>query len=270
MRFAKIISDALTEDIGKKDITTSAILPDGKKGKAKIIAKEDCIIAGLPVARAVLKKLDKKSIFLFNVKEGSTIKQNTIIAEIRAKLSSILTAERVILNFLQRLSGIATLTSKYVELAYPTKILDTRKTTPNLRELEKYAVRTGGGFNHRFNLSSRVLIKDNHIKVAGNIIEAIRRVKEKLPGVAIEVEADNLKKVKDAIEVDVDIIMLDNMSIKDIKKAIKIINKKSKIEVSGGINLNNIREISKLGVDFISVGALTHSAKSIDISLEIY
>lgn len=270
MQFTKIISKALAEDIGKMDLTTSAIITSDKTSKAEIMAKEDCIIAGLDIAECVLKKLDRKSNFLPKVKDGEFVKKNTIIATIKAKISSILTAERVMLNFLQRLSGIATLTSKYVRLAYPVKIMDTRKTAPNLRILERYAVRVGGGFNHRFNLNSAILIKDNHIKVSGGVREAIKRVREKFPKLKIEIEADNLKQVKEIISLNnVDTIMLDNMGLEDMKKAVKIIDKKSKVEVSGNVNLDNVKKIAKLDVDFISVGALTHSAKSSDLSLKI-
>lgn len=269
MQLTEIISKALAEDIGKMDLTTSAIITSDKTSKAEIIAKENCIIAGLDIAECVLKKLDRKSKFLPKVKDGEFVKKNTIIATIKAKISSILIAERVMLNFLQRLSGIATLTSKYVRLAYPVKIMDTRKTAPNLRILERYAVRVGGGFNHRFNLNSAILIKDNHIKASGGVREAIKRVRKKFPKIEIEIETDNLKMVKEAVSLSVDTIMLDNMCLENMKKAIKIIDKKSKVEVSGNVNLDNVKKIAKLDVDFISVGALTHSAKSSDLSLKI-
>ena len=272
----RIVSDALSEDVGKKDITTSAIIPKDKKGKAEIIAKENCVIAGIEIAKTVLIKLDKKASFISKVKDGESIEKSTVIAEIKGELSSILTAERVMLNFLQRLSGIATSTSKYVKEAYPVKIMDTRKTTPNLRLLEKYAVKVGGGLNHRFNLNSAILIKDNHIKAAGSIKNAVNSARKRLRSRKIEVEVDSLKKVKDTIGLNPDIIMLDNMNIKNIKKAVKMIKdycyhtrNKIKIEVSGRVNLKNVSKIARTGVDFISVGALTHSVKAIDISLEI-
>ncbi len=268
----KIIEKALEEDIGFGDITTESIVPNNFYTKACIIVKEEGVIAGIPVAEEVFKFLDPSIIFSPKVSEGEKIEKGKIIAEIYGRAKTILSGERTALNFLQRLSGIATFTNYCVSLAKPynVKILDTRKTTPLLRILEKYAVKVGGGENHRFALYDMVLIKDNHIKIAGSITEAIRRVRENLSSVyKIEVETENLEQVKEALENNVDIIMLDNMDKETIKRAVEIINKKALIEVSGNIKPEDIEDIAKLGVNFISMGKLTHSVKSLDISLEI-
>lgn len=274
-----IIKQALREDIGKRDITTTAIIPKHKYAKAILLAKENCVICGLGIAREVFKIHDKKIKFNSQVPDGQKIKKGKIIAYISGRARSILTAERVALNFLSLLSGVATKTRAYSDKVkpYKVKILDTRKTIPALRELEKYAVIIGGGYNHRLRLDEMVLVKDNHIKVARrtphaaslrNIIEGIRK---KVPrGIKLEIEVKNLREFKEVLEIKPDIIMLDNMKVEDIRKAV-ILRKTAmpKIEVSGNVNLNNVREIAKTGVDMISVGALTHSVKAIDISLEI-
>ncbi|MGB9857898.1 MAG: carboxylating nicotinate-nucleotide diphosphorylase [Dictyoglomaceae bacterium] len=268
----KIVEKALEEDIGCSDITTESIVPEDLNIKAYIIAKEEGIIAGIFVAEEVFKFLDKNIKFLPRISEGEKVEKGEIIIEIYGKAKAILSGERTALNFLQRLSGIATFTNYCVSLAKPynVKILDTRKTTPLLRILEKYAVKVGGGENHRFALYDMVLIKDNHIKIAGGITEAIRRVREKVsPFYKIEVETENLEQVKEALENKVDIIMLDNMDIETIKKAVEIINGKALIEVSGNIKPEDIKIIAPLGINFISMGKLTHSVKSLDISLEI-
>ena len=263
------IKQALKEDIGKKDITTDLIVARSTLARAEIIAKEKGIIAGINIAGQVFNELDKNILFKKKAKDGDFVKKGEVIAELYWRARAILTAERVALNFLQRLSGIATLTSKFVRLARGVKILDTRKTTPYLRELEKYAVRTGGGYNHRFNLNEAILIKDNHLIICGirKAIEKARKSNKK-----IEVEVKNLEEVKEALKFGADVLLLDNIKINEIKKAVKLVRKKSKktmIEVSGGVNLKNIRHIAKTGVDFISIGALTHSANALDISLEI-
>jgi len=268
----EIIENALKEDIGFSDITTDSIVPENLNIRAYIIAKEEGIIAGLPVAKEVFKFLDEEVNFSQKVSDGERVERGKIIAEIYGKARAILSGERVALNFLQRLSGIATFTNYCVSLAKPynVKILDTRKTTPMLRILEKYAVKVGGGENHRFALYDMVLIKDNHIRIAGGITEAVRRVREKVPPFyKIEVETENLEQVREALENKVDIIMLDNMDIETIKKAVEIINGKVLIEVSGNIKPEDIKVIAPLGINFISMGKLTHSVKSLDISLEI-
>lgn len=265
------IKRALEEDIGNGDITTKLLIPENSKSEAVFVAKEDFILAGIPFAELVYKILDPDIIFKTYFKEGSSIKKGNIIAKIKGNTHSILSGERVSLNILQRLSGIATLTRKYVEKIKDTKakILDTRKTTPCMRYMEKYAVRIGGGRNHRFGLFDGVLIKDNHLKVIGNIKEAIEKAKNAHQLLKTEVEVKNLEEFKIALNSDVDVIMLDNMSLSDIKKAVKLNNKRAKLEASGGINLDNIKEIAKTGVDYISIGAITHSARAVDISLKI-
>lgn len=263
-----LIKLALKEDIGSGDITTQATVPENLKAKAIIFAKEEGIICGLEVAKMVFKMLEPKIIFKKLVKDGDKVIFGEKIAEISGKAGKILTAERTALNFLQRLSGIATLTAKFVKRTkpYKAKILDTRKTTPGLRILEKYAVRVGGGKNHRFGLWDGILIKGNHIDLVG-LKESAKRTKKL--GKKVEVEARNLKEVKEALEAGADIIMLENMDLKTIKKGVELIGKKALIEVSGGVNLANVREIAKTGVDWISIGRLTHSVKSLDMSLRI-
>jgi len=261
-----IIKQALKEDVGQGDITTLAIVPKEAKAKGRVIAKEKGVIAGLKVAELVFKQIDKRIKFKAKVENGAKVKSGKVVAEISGPARGILTGERVALNFLQRLSGIATLTRKFKIQSPKSKILDTRKTTPGLRAFEKCAVRCGGGVNHRMGLYDAILIKDNHIAIGRGIkraVEGVRRVKK-----IIEVETKGLKQVKEAIEVGVDRILLDNMNIKTLRKAVKLCKKAGiKTEASGGVNLKTIRAIAKTGVDYISVGALTHSAKALDISL---
>ena len=273
----RIIDAAFKEDIGSGDITTNRIVPKNKNAKAYFLAKEDGIIAGLNIAKHVLRKLDKKIIWKSFVKEGDKVSVGTKIAEVNGSLRALLTGERTALNFLQRISGIASITSKYVEGLNNTgtKILDTRKTVPGLRMIDKYAVKTGGGTNHRIGLYDMALIKDNHIKAAGSISEAVRKVRskndklKKKKKLKIEVETTNLDEVREALKCRVDMIMLDNMSPSLMKEAVKIINGKAKVEASGNMNIDKIRETAAAGVDFISVGALTHSVKALDISMKI-
>ena len=267
-----IIETALREDIGAGDITTTATVDKKAEGSAEIIVKEGLIVAGILIAEAVFKTVDAGIAFKAFVKDGESVKKGKTIARISGRLSSLLAGERVALNFLQRLSGIATLTSYFVAKVKGcrAKILDTRKTTPGLRILEKYAVRMGGGFNHRFGLCDGILIKDNHIAAVGSIMEAVLRARENIPhNMLIEVEAKNLDEVRGAILAGADVIMLDNMKPAVMKQAVKIIGKKALIEASGGVNLQNVMVIAKTGVDFISVGALTHSARAVDMSLEV-
>ncbi len=268
----RIITAALREDIGPGDVTTGAIIPMNKTGKASFYAKEEGIIAGLFIAESVFKKSGRNIIWKNHVKEGSHVTKNRKIAEVSGSLAAILKAERTALNLLQRLSGIATITSKFVEKAESanTKILDTRKTVPGMRLLDKYAVKCGGGTNHRFGLYDMVLIKDNHIKIAGSIAEAVNLVRKKnKKKILIEVETGNLNQVKEALAAKADIIMLDNMSTQMMKEAVKIIGGKAKTEASGNVNLKNVSKIANTGVDFISVGALTHSVKALDINMKI-
>ena len=268
----KIIKQALLEDIGTGDITTDSIIPYDLKTKGIIKTKEEGVIAGLNIANLVFKKLDSNIIFQEKIKDGAKVSRNKILAEITGPARTILKGERVALNFLQRMSGIATITSKFCQEVkdFPVRIVDTRKTTPGLRILEKYAVRMGGGCNHRFGLYDAVLIKDNHIAVAGGIKSAVNSVRKQISHtVKIEVEVENLSQLQEALEMKVDIIMLDNMNLDTMRKAVKIVKSKALIEASGGITLENVREIAQTGVDLISIGALTHSVKSLDISMEI-
>jgi nicotinate-nucleotide pyrophosphorylase (carboxylating) len=273
------IANALKEDIGRRDITTELAIPSNKTVKAELVAKEDCVVCGLEIARLVLEAKDRGIKFKAVTCDGKFVKKGRGIARIQGRARSILTAERVMLNYLCLLSGIATKTREYVQAVKPyrPKIVDTRKTIPGLRQLEKYAVRTGGGFNHRMYLDEMVLIKDNHLQSLGGF-RGVERLLRKTPvrKYKIELEVENLKEFKDALILHPDIIMLDNMATEEIKKAVTIRNKFSlsisdprpKLEASGGITLNNIKQIASCGVDMISVGALTHSVSSVDISLE--
>ncbi|MEZ0323018.1 MAG: carboxylating nicotinate-nucleotide diphosphorylase [Hydrogenothermaceae bacterium] len=264
------IEEFLQEDIGYSDITTDS-LDVYKNVKAVFIAKEELVVAGLDFALDVFSFIDKTINFEKFEEEGQKVEKGKILASVEGDGKSILKGERLALNILQRLSGIATNTRKYVEAlsGLNTYILDTRKTTPGFRAFEKYAVRVGGGKNHRFALYDMVMLKDNHIKMVGSIKEAVRQVKSKIsPMVKVEVEVSNLEEFKEALELDVDIIMLDNMSLEEIKEAVKLNNGQKKLEVSGNITLENIRSYAQTGVDFISSGALIHSARWVDISLK--
>jgi nicotinate-nucleotide pyrophosphorylase (carboxylating) len=274
-KIKEIIQRALDEDIQTGDITTQAVIPDSVLGKGKFLVKANGVIAGLNVAKIVFEMIDDKIDFKVLIHDGGKVKVGDIVAEVEGKASSILTAERTALNFLQRMSGIATLTNTFVEKIKHTKakILDTRKTVPGLRLLDKEAVRLGGGKNHRIGLFDMFLIKDNHIEISGSItnaIEACRNFQQKKnSNLRIEVETKNLEEVKEAIACNVDIIMLDNFKTEMMKKAVTLINGKCLIEASGNINVDNVKEVAETGVDYISVGALTHSVKALDISLEV-
>jgi nicotinate-nucleotide pyrophosphorylase (carboxylating) len=261
---------ALEEDIGAGDITSGLLIPEDNRASAVLVAKGSFTLAGLPFAEEVFMSLDKEIKFTYLSEEGSIVKKSTVLARISGRTRSLLAGERVALNILQRLSGIATLTNKFVKKVegLEVKILDTRKTTPGMRYLEKYAVRTGGGHNHRFGLYDGILIKDNHIEAAGGIKSAVAKAKENFR-TKIEIEAESLKDVKDAVQAGADIIMLDNMSVRDIKKAVKIAGKKAQLEVSGNVAMDKVRRLAETGVDFISIGALTHSAPAADISMKL-
>jgi len=268
----RVIITALKEDINTGDITTDLLISKKQKAKAFFLAKEDGIIAGLHIAKMVFQKLDKTVSWKSFMKEGEHVVAGTKIAEVKGSLRALLTGERTALNILQRMSGIATATSNYVALVNATnaKILDTRKTVPGLRMLDKYAVKIGGGTNHRIGLFDMVLIKDNHIKAAGDITTAVNTIRKRLTKkIKIEVETGNLEEVREALSSKVEIIMLDNMTIPEMKKAVKIIDGKAAVEASGNVNLKTVRAIAKTGVDYISVGALTHSVKALDISMKI-
>ena len=267
-----IINLALEEDIGSGDLTTELLFSGALKCNAEIKCKENGVLAGLPIARAVFEKLDS-SVQLDELKQdGDKIREGEIIIKIEGSQKNILTGERLALNILQRLSGVATLTSKYVEAVkgYDVKILDTRKTMPGNRSLSKYAVSVGGGYNHRMGLYDGILVKDNHIKLAGGIKNAVNIIKSKINSeYKIEVETSNIDQVSRALEAGADIIMLDNMDDNLMKEAVSLIGGKTLIEASGGITLDRVRAVAELGVDFISIGALTHSAQALDISLDM-
>lgn len=265
-----VVKAALAEDVGTGDITTTATVPRSLAGRCRILAKEDLVVSGLFVAEEVFRSVDRSSKFRARVKDGAEVADGGVIAEVSGRLAPLLTGERVALNFLQRLSGIATLTSEFTKRAEGVKILDTRKTTPCLRTLERYAVRCGGGYNHRSGLYDYILIKDNHIKAAGGVAEAIKRVDKKFKGgVLVEVEAATLEEAAEAAGSGADIIMLDNMTPAAIRRAIRIIDNRALVEISGGVTLKNVGRYAKTGADFISVGSLTHSARSVDISMEV-
>lgn len=268
----KIIEQALLEDIWTGDITSESIIPYDLKARSIIKTKEEGIIAGLGIANLVFKKLDSEIVFQEKIKDGTKVSRDKVLSEITGPAQTILKGERVALNFLQRMSGIATITSKFCQKVkdFPVRIVDTRKTTPGLRILEKYAVRMGGGYNHRFGLYDTVLIKDNHIAVAGGIRSAVNSVRKQIAHtVKIEVEVESLSQLQEALKMKTDIIMLDNMDLETIKKAVKMAKGEALIEASGGITLEKVRKIAQTGVDLISIGALTHSVKSLDISMEI-
>ncbi|HPD00453.1 MAG TPA: carboxylating nicotinate-nucleotide diphosphorylase [Acetivibrio sp.] len=268
----RIIMNALKEDIPSGDITTDNIIDEASESEAVLISKAEGVIAGLDVAKRVFMLLDDKIVFEKKVDEGQRVKYGDTIAVIKGNTRAILKAERTALNLLQRLSGIATATRKLVDRieGLHAKVVDTRKTTPGLRILEKYAVRVGGGYNHRFSLSDGVLIKDNHIKAAGGIKNAIERVREKIPHtLKIEVETETIEQVLEAIDGKADIIMFDNMGLDKMREAVKIINGKIITEASGNVTLDTIYDIASTGVDIISVGGLTHSVHSFDISMKI-
>ena len=265
----KLIKIGLEEDIGLGDITSRSILSPHDINVAEVLTRENIVLCGLNILKSVFLTLDPDIDFsddTFN--DGDNLKSNTKIISIKGKGIALLEGERVALNILQRLCGIATLTKEYVEKANPVKILDTRKTTPGLRLFEKYAVSCGGGKNHRFGLYDAVLIKDNHIKAAGGIIKAVEKIKKNYNNsIQIEVETTTLSEVSDAIIAKSDIIMLDNMPLEDIKKAVNLIDGRASIEVSGSISVDQLNALSKVNIDFVSIGALTHSPKASDISM---
>lgn len=267
-----LVERALKEDIGRGDITTSLIFPEAIHAQGMISAGEEIILAGIMVAREVFFALDRDLIWYEEARDGERIKEGGLLVRVSADGRALLNGERVALNFLQHLSGIATLTARFVEevRGCPARIVDTRKTTPGLRLLEKYAVNVGGGGNHRFDLSGVILIKDNHITLAGGVREAIQRVRQTAPHTAkIEVEARDLQEVEEALEGGAEIIMLDNMDVAAMREAVKHVNGQVLLEASGGVTLSKVREIAETGVDIISVGALTHSAPAVDMSMEI-
>ena len=271
MQADELIRMALQEDITSEDVSTNAVMRSAVKGSVELLAKEDGIIAGLDVYARVFQILDEKTEISFNVKDGDSVKKGELLATVTGDIRVLLSGERVALNYLQRMSGIATYTNQVAKLLEGSKVtlLDTRKTTPNCRVFEKYAVRVGGGCNHRYNLSDGVLLKDNHIGAAGSVAKAVAMAKEYAPFVRkIEVEVETMEQVEEAVEAGADIIMLDNMTPEMMKEAVKLIDGRAKTECSGNVTKENIEKLTGLGVDYISSGALTHSAPILDVSLK--
>ena len=267
----ELILSALREDITSEDITTNSVMPHYQKGQVELICKEDGVIAGLDVFKRVFELLDEKTETTFYCKDGDEVKKGEKLGVTVGDIRVLLSGERTALNFLQRMSGIATYTRSIADLlkGTKTKLLDTRKTTPNMRIFEKYAVKVGGGNNHRYNLSDGILLKDNHIGAAGGVKQAVEMAKEYAPFVRkIEIEVENLEMLKEAIEAGADIIMLDNMSVEDMKKAVEMTAGKAETECSGNVTKENIARLTDIGVDYISSGALTHSAPILDLSLK--
>lgn len=266
------IEEWLQEDVGFGDVTTNSTIPQGERGVGILYVKESGVVAGLPVAKQVFATVDPELVFTATVEEGARVEKGEQIAEVSGSVRSILSGERLALNLLQRLSGIATKTSQYVQAVAGTKarVVDTRKTTPGLRFLEKYAVRVGGGHNHRYGLYDAVMIKDNHIKGAGGIAQAVAAARASIPHtMTVEVEVETIGQVQEALDAGADIIMLDNMSVAEMSQAVALIHGRAVVEASGGVTLETIRSIAETGVDVISVGALTHSVKAFDISLDL-
>lgn len=266
-----LILEALKEDISSEDVTTNAVMKEAVTGEVDLICKQDGIVAGLDVFKRVFQLLDGDVEVDFFCKDGDEVKNGQLMGKVTGDIRVLLSGERVALNYLQRMSGIATYTHSVAALleGSHTKLLDTRKTTPNMRIFEKYAVRVGGGFNHRYNLSDGVLLKDNHIGAAGSVRNAVKMAKEYAPFVRkIEVEVENLDMVQEAVEAGADIIMLDNMSVEEMREAVRIIDGRAETECSGNVTKENIARLSAIGVNYISSGALTHSAPILDISLK--
>ena len=265
------IKMALREDISSEDVSTNAVMPETKAGEVELIAKQDGIICGMDVYERVFKLLDENTVVEKYVKDGDAVTKGMLMAKVKGDIRVLLSGERVALNYLQRMSGIATYTHDVAQLLEGSKtvLLDTRKTTPNMRIFEKYAVKCGGGQNHRYNLSDGVLLKDNHIGAAGSITKAIQMAKAYAPFVRkIEIETETLEQVKEAADAGADIIMLDNMDVATMQEAVKIINGRAKTECSGNVTKENIKNIIDSGVDYVSSGALTHSAPILDISMK--
>ncbi len=270
LEISEYIRRALAEDIGSGDVTTDTIVPADASLRGRIIAKQDGVVAGLEVAKHVMLALSERVTFIANISDGSNVTRGTVLAEIEGSARALLTGERTALNFLGRMSGIATLTRQFVDAVSTTKaiILDTRKTAPGLRHTDKLAVRLGGGQNHRTGLFDMVLIKDNHIDFAGSISAAVERVRASQTNLEIEVETRSLDNVREALRLGVQRILLDNMSIETMREAVAICEGRAKLEASGNVTLANVLEVAGTGVDYISVGALTHSPKVFDVSLE--
>lgn len=267
----ELILSALREDITSEDITTNSVMREYQLGEVELICKQDGVIAGLDVFKRTFELLDSKTEVTFTKKDGDTVKNGDKIGVVRGDIRVLLLGERTALNYLQRMSGIATYTCSIADLlkGSKTKLLDTRKTTPNMRVFEKYAVKVGGGYNHRYNLSDGILLKDNHIGAAGGVKEAVQMAKEYAPFVRkIEIEVENIDMLKEALDAGADIIMLDNMSVEDMKEAVKLVSGKAETECSGNVTKENVERLVDIGVDYISSGALTHSSPILDLSLK--
>jgi len=268
--YREVVRRALAEDLGWGDVTTEATVPTELRARGTILSKCPCVIAGLDVAAEAFRQLDPGCAFDRKVKDGDECKPGQAVAELHGQAAAMLTAERTALNFLQRLSGIATLTRRFVEASGGTiTILDTRKTTPTLRALEKYAVRAGNGTNHRSGLDDGVLIKDNHVRLAGGVREAVRRMKAADPEMPIEIEAQSLEQVDEAVAAGADIILIDNLPFEGIQEAVRRVAGRVKIEISGGVTLDRLPALAKTGANYVSIGALTHSATAADLSFEL-
>jgi len=265
-----LIRRALAEDIGSGDVTTEATVPAAARGRGLLLAKSALVVAGLEVAAAVFREVDPRTTLSPRAVEGQAVMAQTVIGEVLGPARALLTGERVALNFLQRLSGVATLTRRFVDAASGRiTILDTRKTTPTLRALEKYAVRVGGGTNHRIGLYDAFLVKDNHVRLAGGIAAAVARARAARPDLAVEVEAQSLAEVDEALAAGVDTVLVDNLPLAAVEEAVRRARGRAKVEISGGVTLDRIPALAATGADSVSVGALTHSAPSVDISFEI-
>jgi nicotinate-nucleotide pyrophosphorylase (carboxylating) len=267
----RAISLAIEEDLGTGDVTSELVIPEGKRSKAKIVAKEGFIVAGLPFAAEVFAQMDTDVKFKSLVKNGAKVNKGDVLAEVSGLTRSLLAGERVALNILQHLSGVATLTSFFVQRIKGTKarIVDTRKTLPNMRYMQKYAVRVGGGANHRFALYDGILIKDNHIKAAGGIKKAVSFAKSGMHLLKVEVEAGSVREFKEALDAGADVIMLDNMSTRDMAECVRLNKGRAVLEASGNVTLDNVRAIAQTGVDLISTGTITHSVMAVDISMKV-
>jgi nicotinate-nucleotide pyrophosphorylase (carboxylating) len=268
--YRDIVRRALDEDVGRGDITTEATVRPDQRARGVFVAKSDCVLAGLDVALEAFRQIEPDLVVTLHKHDGDRCRPFESIAEVAASARTLLIGERTALNFLQRLSGIASSASRFVAASgHGLTVLDTRKTTPTLRALEKYAVRAGGATNHRVGLFDAVLIKDNHIRLAGGVREAVRRMRERQPGIPIEVEAQSLAELDEALDMRVETVLVDNMSTHDIREAVRRANGRAKIEISGGITFDRLPELATTGADYVSVGALTHSAPAVDISFEI-
>jgi nicotinate-nucleotide pyrophosphorylase (carboxylating) len=268
--YSDLVERALREDVGSGDITTSATVPVEARGEGRLIAKAALVVAGLPIAQSVFRSVDNEIDLRALHEDGSEVQLGDCIAIVSGPAPALLTGERVALNFLQRLSGIATLTRRFVQAASGRiTVLDTRKTTPTFRVLERYAVRVGGGTNHRFGLFDAFLIKDNHIRISGGVAQAVARARASRPDLRVEVEAQSLEEVDEALAAGVDVLLVDNLPLDAIREAVRRSRGRTKVEISGGVSLDRLPELAATGADYVSVGALTHSAPAADISFEV-